>query len=157
LWHATGYRWYDLCGVPKPIYSGDHWHIRANFADGMAVLGKEALAVSHGKYAFISRAERRPPEGLPAYAVKGHPLSGRPTIDGDTLDLANRVTGTLQVVDISRVEEPRMLVELQLDEHPSAVVIHNGTPVIPGGYQGLLVWDKPGGLRRPAPETQPSR
>jgi hypothetical protein len=118
--------------------------MRANFADGMAVLGKEALLVCRGKYVPIGRGEKRPPEALPAYGVPGHYLTGKPTIDGTTLYLSNRVLGTIQVVDLSRRESPRLLTEIQLDEHPSAILIHNGVPLIPAGYQGLLVWDKAG-------------
>ena len=86
--------------------------------------------------------------------MKGHPLSGRPTIDGDTLYLTNRVTGTLQAVDISQLENPRLLVEIQLDEHPSPVVLHQGTPLIPAGYQGLLVWERPATLSCDAPHDR---
>ena len=145
LWHVTGYRWYDVYGGPKPIYSGDHFAMRANFADGMAVLGSEALLVFRGKYAKIGRDERRPLEALTAYGVKGHYLTGEPTIDGTTMYLTNRVRGTLQTVDISQLESPRLLSEIQLDEHPGPVVVHNGIPLIPGGYQGLLVWEDVGG------------
>jgi len=144
LWHATGYRWYDLYGGPKPVYSGDHYAMRANFADGMASLGTKALLVSRGRYAIIGRDENRPPEALPAHGVKGHYLSGKPTVDGATMYLTNRVRGTFQVVDISQIESPRLLAKIQLDEHPSPVVVHNGTPLIPAGYQGLLVWEKAG-------------
>jgi len=64
-------------------------------------------------------------------------------VDGSTLYLSNRVRGTIKVVDIARIESPRLLAELQLDEHPGPVVVHNGIPVIPAGYQGLLVWKQP--------------
>jgi hypothetical protein len=144
LWHASGYRWYDLYGGPKPVYSGDHFAMRANAADGMGVLGDRALLVWRGKYALVARDERRPPEELAFHGVRGHRLSGKPTIDGTTLYLSNRVRGTIKAVDISRIESPRLLADIQLDEHPGPVVVHNGVPVIPAGYQGLLVWEHDG-------------
>jgi len=150
LWHVTGYRWYDVYGGPKPIYSGDHFAMRANFADGMAVLGSEALLVFRGRYAKIGRDERGPLESLTAYGVKGHYLTGEPTIDGTTMYLTNRVRGTFQTVDISHLERPRLISEVQLDEHPGPIVVHNGIPLIPGGYQGLLVWEGVEGLQREA-------
>ncbi|HUT94336.1 MAG TPA: hypothetical protein VMY37_33055 [Thermoguttaceae bacterium] len=141
LWHATGYRWYDLYGGPKPVFSGDHLAMRANFADGMAVLGEKALLVSRGKYSLIGRDERRPPQELPAHGVRGCYLTGEPTIDGNTLYLSNRVRGTVQAVDVSQIESPRLLGAVELAEHPGPIVVHNGIPVIPAGYQGLLLWE----------------
>lgn len=141
LWHATGYRWYDLYGGPKPVYSGDHFAMRANFADGLAAVGGKALLVSRGKYALIARDERRPLEQSTFYGIPGRYLSGKPTIDGGTLYLSNRVLGTVQAVDISQLERPRLLAEVRLDEHPGPIVVHRKVPVIPAGYQGLLVWE----------------
>ncbi|NQT12478.1 MAG: hypothetical protein HQ582_07010, partial [Planctomycetes bacterium] len=145
LWHASGYRWYDLYGGPKPVYSGDHFAMRANFADGMAVLGGRALLVSRGKYALIARDERRPPQELPAHGVRGCYLTGKPTIDGNTLYLSNRVRGTAKAVDVSQIDHPRLLADIRLDEHPGPIVVHNGIPLIPAGYQGLLVWEEVSG------------
>ncbi|NLX96039.1 MAG: hypothetical protein GXY83_07675 [Rhodopirellula sp.] len=144
LWHASGYRWYDLYGGPKPVYSGDHLAMRASFTDGMAVLDDKALLVYRGKYAVIPRDEKRPLDKIPFYGIPGHPLNGKPTIQGDTLFLSNRVLGTVQAVDISQIEKPRLLAELQLDEHPCPVVVHDGNVLIPAGYQGLVVWPQVG-------------
>lgn len=155
LWHASGYRWYDLYGGPKPVYSGDHLAMRASFADGMAVLGRKALLVGRGKYALIGRGERGPARELPWRGVEGCYLTGEPTIDGHTLYLTNRVRGTVQAVDISQVESPRLLAEAQLAEHPGPIVVHRGVPVIPGGYEGLLVPTSWG--HRPAPERSTSQ
>jgi hypothetical protein len=142
LWHVSGYRWYDLYGGPKPVYSGDHFAMQANFADGMAVLGGKAILVSRGKYAVIARDEKRPVEELTFHGIQGRFLSGKPTIDGTTMYLSNRVLGTVQAVDISQIDSPRLLAELQLDEHPSPVVLHDDQMLIPAGYQGLLVWNR---------------
>jgi hypothetical protein len=141
LWHASGYRWYDLKGETGPVYSGDHYEMRANFADGMAVFGDKALLISRGKYTLIGRDERRPLEDLTFHGVTGKYLSGKPTVDDSTMYLSNRVRGTIQVVDVSQLETPRLVDELLLDEHPGLIKIHDGAPVIPAGYQGLVVWD----------------
>jgi hypothetical protein len=145
LWHASGYRWYDLYGGSKPVFSGDHFAMRANFADGITALGEKVLLVTRGKYTLISRDEKRPLENWTFYGIPGAYISGKPTIDGDTMYLSNRVRGTIKAVDLSQIESPRLLADLQLGEHPGPIVIHNGVPVIPAGYQGLLVWDEVGG------------
>jgi hypothetical protein len=141
LWHATGYRWYDLYGGAVPVPSGDHFAMRANFADGMAVLDDRVLLVSRGKYALVDRGERRPPEEWTWHGVAGCSLSGKATIDGSTLYLSNRVSGTIQAVDVSQIDRPRLIAEMQLDEHPGPLVVHNNSVLIPAGYQGLLVWE----------------
>ena len=142
LWHVSGYRWYDLYGGSKPVYSGDQFAMRSNFADGIAALGNKALLVTQGKYALVARDEKRPPKDWTFYGIPGARISGKPTIDGDTLYVSNRVQGTIKAVDISQIENPRLLADLQLDEHPGPIVVHNGIPVVPAGYQGLLVWDQ---------------
>jgi hypothetical protein len=43
-------------------------------------------------------------------------------------------------VDISRIERPRLVNQLQLAEHPGIIKVLDGTAVIPGGYEGLLAW-----------------
>lgn len=144
LWHASGYRWYDLYGGPKPAYSGDHLAMQANFADGMAIFGDKALLVARGKYALVARNEKHRLEELAFFGIQGCALSGKPTIDGTTLYLSNRVLGTVRAVDVSRIESPRLLAELQSDEHPGPVVVHSGKVLIPAGYQGLLVWENAG-------------
>lgn len=116
--------------------------MRSNFADGIATLGDKALLVTRGKYTVIARDEKRPPEDWTFHGIPGAYISGKPTIDGDTMYLSNRVRGTIKAVDISQIESPRLLADLQLDEHPGPIVVHNGIPVIPAGYQGLLVWDQ---------------
>lgn len=142
LWHASGYRWYDLYGGPKPAFSGDHFALRANFADGMTMLDGKALLVTRGKYTLIPRDEKRPLEDWTFYRADGCYLSGKPTLDGATMYLSNRVRGTIQVVDISQIDSPRLLDQFQLEEHPGPIVVHTKNVLIPAGYQGLLVREK---------------
>lgn len=142
LWHASGYRWYDLDGQTPPMRSAHHFAMRANFADGIGMLDDQAILVTRGKYALLQRTETRPVEELPFYEIPGVRLTGKPTLDGDTMYLSNRVLGTVQAVDISDLQHPRLLSQIQLNEHPGPVVVHKKVPVIPAGYQGLLVWDR---------------
>jgi hypothetical protein len=105
------------------------------------VFGKQALLVYRGKYILLSRDERQPLQDLPSHRPPGTYLTGKPTIDRSTMYLSNRVRGTIQAVDISKIGKPRLLSTLQLNEHPGLVVLHNEHVIIPAGYQGLVIWD----------------
>ena len=59
------------------------------------------------------------------------------------LNLADESLSSRQLI-AAMVEHPRLIADMQLDEHPGPIVVRNGTPVIPAGYQGLLVWDQMG-------------
>ena len=147
FWHVTGFYWYDLYSGDAPAYSGDNFPVRVGANNGMAVLanGRDALVTTNRKaYVIVNRDERRPIETLPQYRVEGHELSGKPSIYGNTLYVADRFWGRVSIVDITIVEEPRLIEELHLDGNPCFVVEHNGTPVIPAGYQGLLVLKETG-------------
>jgi hypothetical protein len=113
--------------------------MRANFADGLAMLEGRVLLVTRGKYTLIDR-DTCSVEDATCFGIPGTRLTGKPTIDGNRMYLSNRVRGTIQVVDISQLDRPRLLDEIQLDEHPGPIVIHDAHTVIPAGYQGLLVW-----------------
>jgi len=137
--YRSGYFWYDLYGGPKPVPSGDSYTVPIYDKDGMAFLGNRAVVIHRGKYFFLSRKETRPHGSLPSYGIPGHPLSGKPSIYGDRLYVANRIWGKLSVVDISTPEAPKLLRSMELEGNPGIAVEHHGTLVIPAGYQGLLV------------------
>jgi len=142
FWHVTGFYWYDLYSEAAPVYSGDNYRVRAGANNGMAVLanGRDALVTTNRRaYVIVNRKERRPLEELPRYGIKGRKLSGKPSIYGSTLYVADRFWGRVSIVDITNVERPKLVEELDLDGNPCFVVEHNGTPIIPAGYQGLLV------------------
>jgi hypothetical protein len=135
---VTGFYWYDLYGGPSPVYSGDNYNHRFGAQNGMALLAKDALVTNAGKYFILSRKETRPLEELPQYGVPGADLSGKPSIYGSTLYVSNRVLGKVSIVDISKIEKPRLLKSFDLEGNPGIVAEHNGVAVIPAGYQGLL-------------------
>ena len=45
------------------------------------------------------------------------------------------------VIDISNPEQPQLIDCAELKEHPGLIAAHNGTPIIPAGYQGLVIWN----------------
>ncbi len=145
FWHVTGFYWYDLYSGAAPVYSGDNFRVRVGANNGMAVLanGKDALVTTNrGAYVIVNRKERRPLDELPQYGIEGRKLSGKPSIYGNTLYVADRFWGRVSIVDITNVEKPKLVEELNLDGNPCLVVEHNGAPIIPAGYQGLLVLRK---------------
>ncbi|MEN6496394.1 MAG: hypothetical protein ABFD16_19080, partial [Thermoguttaceae bacterium] len=60
-------------------------------------------------------------------------------IYGNRLYVSDRFWGKVSLVDVSRPESPRLLRSIQLDGNPGIIAEHNGTLVIPAGYQGLLI------------------
>lgn len=140
FWHVTGFYWYDLYGGPKPVYTGDNYRFRIGSTNGAALRRSDALATWRGKYFILGRKETRPPEQMPSYGVKGHDLSGKPSLSGTTLYVAQRAAGKVSAVDVSEIDKPRLLAHLELAGNPGIVVVHKGVAVIPAGYQGLLVW-----------------
>jgi len=137
--YLSGYFWYDLYGGPKPVRTDDHFTISISDKDGMALLDDKALVIYRGKYLLLSRQETRPLADLPTYAIPRHGLSGKPSIHGDRLYVANRIWGKVSIVDISTQTAPKLLRAIQLDGNPGIVHEHNGTLLIPAGYQGLLI------------------
>jgi hypothetical protein len=138
-WAYGAYYWYDLYGGPVPAFSGDKFPLRFDAHDGMAFLDGKALVIHQGKYFLLDRKESRPPESLPRYGIPGHELYGKPSIYGNRLYVSDRFWGKVSVVDVSRPESPRLLRSIQLDGNPGIIAEHNGTLVIPAGYQGLLI------------------
>ncbi|OHD47351.1 MAG: hypothetical protein A2096_15590 [Spirochaetes bacterium GWF1_41_5] len=142
LWHGDGYFWYDLAGS-EPVFSGDHYQWAYLAWNGLAVLPNGAdgiLTEPDGKYIIINRQERRPLDEIKQYGIHGHNLSGKPSVYGNRLYTANRFWGRVNFVDISNIEKPKLIDTFTLDGNPNLVVEHSGYPVIPAGYQGLLVY-----------------
>ena len=100
---------------------------------------KHALVIVRYGYVIIDRHERRPAEELTLFRVEGHSVTGKPTIYGNTLYTADRLYGHVRITDITDIEHPKLIDSLELSGNPGFIVEHNGTPIIPAGYQGLLV------------------
>jgi len=139
-WHVTGLYWYDLAKDP-PQWTGQQYAFRIGSRNGVAFLNDQVLVTCRGGYALISPEERRAPDALNVRRVAGTALHGKPTIAGDRLYVSDRYSGTVTVIDIHNPDHPQLIDRVQLKEHPGLVAVCDGMPVIPGGYQGLLVWD----------------
>lgn len=142
-WHVSGIFWYDLYpphdGVP--CYSGHQFKQMVRAEDGVAYLGDRAVMILDGGYVLIHLKETRPPNELPRYAVADVNLSGKPNIFGQTLFVSNGRKGTVVALDITRIDQPRLLGQLELTGNPGFIAMFDGQPLIPAGYQGLLKWN----------------
>jgi hypothetical protein len=142
-WHVTGLHWYDLLG-DTPRWTGQNYPFRIDSRNGAAFVGEQALVTCRGGYALISIEEQRPLDELVIHRIPSQIFHGKPIVAGDRLYVSDRYTGIVTAIDISDLEKPQLVDRLELQEHPGLVVVHNGTPIIPAGYQGLLIWDKCG-------------
>ncbi|MDZ4796990.1 MAG: hypothetical protein SGI92_02425 [Bryobacteraceae bacterium] len=140
MWTVTGLYQFDMTGTPK--FTG--WSYPHRFApeNGSTADGKNWITTTvSGKYVVLEPGETRPTEELPAYGVEGYDLRGKPSLFGNTLFTANALTGRVTAVDVTDRKRPMLLSTMLLPEHPGYVVgMDDGQALIPGGYQGLLVW-----------------
>jgi len=142
-WHVTGLYWYDLSSeVPQASWHSEGSRIGSQ--NGVAFLGDRALVTSRGGYVLVSKGESRALDELEVNRIPDLALSGKPTISGDRLYVSDRYRGIVTALNITDPQQPQLIDQLELEEHPGVVAVHNGIPIIPGGYQGLLVWDKYG-------------
>ena len=139
-WHVTGLYWYDLLGdVPKRIGHGHDSRIGSQ--NGVAFLGDWALVTCRGGYALLSLEEQRPLDEWEIHRISDFPFHGKPTVAGDRLYVSDRCAGIVTAIDVSDPKRPQLIDRLQLQGHPGLVAVHDGTPIIPAGFQGLLIWD----------------
>ena len=142
-WHVSGLHWYDMSGA-SPTPTGESYPFRIGSRNGVAFVGDRALATCRGGYALLSRSENREPGRLDIHRLPDTYVSGKPTIDGNTLFVSDRNGGVITAIDISDLASPKLIDRVELTGHPGLVRTHNGKPIIPGGYQGLLVWESCG-------------
>jgi hypothetical protein len=139
-WHVTGLYWYDVSS-DSPRWTGHRQASRIGSRNGVAFLGDRALVTCRGGYALLSHKERRPLDEWGIHRIPDFSFHGKPTVASDRLYVSDRNSGIVVVIDISNPEQPQLVDRLELREHPGLVAVHNGTPIIPAGYQGLLIWD----------------
>jgi len=138
FWHVSGFHWYDLKTGGVPAYGGN-FQLNMSPADGAVFIDGGALAIARGGYFILRPGEFAPADGVKPLTLAGHPLSGKPSLYGKTLYLADRFSGMVQVVDIESLEKPSWRRSFELPGNPGAVREFRGKLVIPAGYQGLLL------------------
>ncbi len=143
-WHVTGLYQYEAAGG-RARFAGFHYpHIIGSHC-GAVAYGRKWLVVGRGGLFEFAASDTRPPEEIGLASIPGEELSGKPTLFGSTLFVANPNSGSVWAVDVADVRRPKLLSKLQLTEHPGFVRLLGDVALVPAGYQGLLVWD----YRRP--------
>jgi len=139
FWHVSGLHWYDLYGGTRPVALGQKHSDRFSMLDGVAVLGGKALATRRSGYVLLAPDEKQPLDDLPLHRVQRHSLTGKPTICGHRLYIANRATGDIRVLDIHDPTTPKLLDAFATPGNPGRIVPTRDGFLIPDGYNGLLV------------------
>lgn len=140
FWHVTGLHWYDLYGGAKPVYVGQRQPERFGVLDGITVLTDRILAIRSGGIVLVAPNEAKPLAQLPRATIPGHPLEGKPSLDGNRLFVSNRATGVVRLVDIANPAKPTLQRTLVTRGNPGRVVPLPGGFMIPDGYNGLLLY-----------------
>jgi hypothetical protein len=137
-WQRSGPAWYDISGVKPVLVRNTPDNSLYSWADGACPWKDKLLLIKRGKYVLLEPNESRTVSALPAYGLAGVTLSGRPSIDGNILAVAQRFHRRVWVLDISDITRPRLKREYTFVGHPGACAFWNGKLVVPAGYQGLL-------------------
>ncbi|HAW29473.1 MAG TPA: hypothetical protein DCY03_15355, partial [Planctomycetaceae bacterium] len=112
---------------------------RYSFTDGVCLRGDKLLLIKHGKLQLLDPGDQREVSQLPAIAVPGHRLRGRPSTNGNLLALSRRPDQRVELFDITDLQHPQPVGEYDLTGQPGACRFWNNQLLIPAGYQGLLL------------------
>jgi hypothetical protein len=140
VWHATGLYWYDVSGGPGPVYSGYSCPQSFLAFNGIVCTGRGVIITHDQGYVLPDIKAARDLSSLPHYGVKDFDLTGKPSVYENILYVSNRLNGTVTVLDISNLKEPRLQRCFRVDGNPDIIIRYKNRVAIPAGYQGLLVY-----------------
>jgi len=140
LWQLGGLRWYRLYGGTGPGFTGEKYEYRLGNGGTAPADGKRLVVFGNG-FVIVGREEGRPPSQLRVHRVGSHRLRGVPRLYGNRLYVSHRATGDISIVDVSNVERPKLLEHFNIRGNPGKVLVHDGSVIIPNGYEGLWVDD----------------
>ncbi len=143
FWHVDGLHWYDLKAEGGPAFSGERYPERTGSANGLIAVGDQTLATIRGGYRLLDRESLLPAEELSKHqigTVRSH--LGVPYLSGNRLYSANRSSGVITVADVTDLENPKLIDQIQTAGNPCRVTVRNGSLVIPDGNHGLVVMDE---------------
>jgi hypothetical protein len=138
--HVTPMRWLDLAADdPKRIDTGIDLAENFFWMQGAAAVGNQLLATYDGGYRLVPALSTGLEQAPTIRAERS--LSGKVRVWGDLLFVIRRNASRVAIVDISQIESPRLLGELETDGNPHAAVVRDNALLIPDGYNGLLIYD----------------
>ena len=138
VYQLGGLRWYDLYGMDQPRFSGFEYAHRLGGASTVP-LGDKRLATYGGGLLLVGPGEDRPPSELTVHRIQKHRLRGKPVLKGNRLYVSDCRFGDINVIDISDIDKPVLVEHLNVPGNPARLLLHNGSLVIPNGYEGLWV------------------
>lgn len=137
--HVHGVRWLDFAESGKEIDTGLNLNDRYQIFAGIAAHGDRFLCLEPGGYRIVNPLDTNYDEKpLRRYSPR---CEGKPTVVGNALFAASRVASTIAIVDITDVENPKLLRELPTAGNPGMVSVRHGALIIPDAYNGLLIYD----------------
>ena len=147
-WHKSGHyhrrtdriRWYDLKHPEGPKYVQETTLGRIKTANGVTVVNDKVLVVANGGYRLIDPLESRNLQSLPTLKLPGISMIGKPTIHGNELYVTHRAGGEVWMLDISDLRKPKLMNQFETRANPCRILPHPDCLLIPGGYEGLLVY-----------------
>lgn len=140
FWHVSGVHWYDLQGV-QPTFAGQHPAGRFDPLNGIAVMGEQMIATRNGGLVFFDHTKMRSLDELPVHRIPGSILSGKITVNGKRIALANRASGEVFILDISDSDHLKLVKKIAIEGNPGRVAFARAGVLIPAGYQGLMKVD----------------
>lgn len=148
-WHKSGnfhkptdrISWYDLHDPDRVGLVQETTLGRIDTANGITAVGDQVLVVANNGYRLIDQREPRKLQSLPVIKVPGTPVIGKPTIHDNQLYISHRAGGEVFLIDIEDFEHPRLIHQFVTSANPARVVPHPNCLLIPGGYEGLLIYD----------------
>ena len=139
-WGSDGLFMYDLSAANPPRSASFRFPFGMPARNGVVPFSTGWLVIYGGKYFILRPGEVRSPQQIGLIGIDGHDLYGKPTLFGNTLFVADAMGGHVTAVDITNIDQPKLLAEMNLPEHPGYIIEANGLALIPSGYQGLLLW-----------------
>ena len=142
-WHVTGLHWYDLSTDP-PSYQGNHPTGRFGMTEGLVPFGDGLLATRAGGYVRFGFEESREFTELSVQQVPKIRLVGKPALFKKHLYVADRVYGTISLIDLTDPDQPKLLDSIETPGNPGRVVATQHGYLVPDGRSGLLFCHLPG-------------
>lgn len=140
-WTVSGPFLFDLNPAAPPQLAGFQYPFRIGTENGATPDGDGWILTTLRKYFRVTVGEKRSPQEIGLVGIEGHDLNGKPTLYGDTLFIANALTGRILALDVSARARPKLYSTVLLPEHPGHIVEVDGRALVPAGYQGLLLWE----------------
>lgn len=112
--------------------------------EGLVPFGDGLLATRAGGYVRFGFEESREFTELSVQQVPKIRLVGKPALFKKHLYVADRVYGTISLIDLTDPDQPKLLDSIETPGNPGRVVATQHGYLVPDGRSGLLFCHLPG-------------